>query len=206
MEELEKNDIAQQYFEKDAEILGDNGVHPKDVSEQGGGVIKSSYWKFIGGFFALLLVGFIGIPFIGNYVQEQEDKAQEEKFAAGVQYMQEMQERLKNDTDGGATAQETLALFTAALKKGDIEQANKYFVIEPKDRQEGLIDVLKNIQESGRFEEFVGYVEDVDFMSNSSSGSVAIFRNINKEGIADVSLEITKDNYSTVWKIEGLMF
>ena len=206
MEELEKNDIAQQYLEKDAEILGDNGVHPKDNGEQGGGVIKSKYWKFVGGFFALLLVGFIGIPFIGNYVQEQEDKAQEEKFAAGVQYMQEMQERLKNDTDGGATAQETLALFTAALKKGDIEQANKYFVIEPKDRQEGLIDVLKNIQESGRFEEFVGYVEDVDFMSNSSSGSVAIFRNINKEGIADVSLEITKDNYSTVWKIEGLMF
>ena len=139
-------------------------------------------------------------------MQEQEDKAQEEKFAAGVQYMQEMQERLKNDTDGGATAQETLALFTAALKKGDIEQANKYFVIEPTDRQEGLINILKEIKDSGKFDEFVGYVEKIKYMSNSSDEHVFVFDALNKEGMSDLTIEITKGKYSTVWKIYGLMF
>lgn len=206
MEEQDKKDIATQYLEKDAEILKENGVVQKNSIEQEQSVSKNRYWRFVGGFFVLLFIGFIGIPFIGKYMQKQEALMQQEQYAASDRAMIELQERLKNDTNGGATAQETLALFTAALKKGDIEQANKYFVIEPKNRQEALINRLKQIKESGKFEAFVGLVEKMKYMPDSSSETLATFMTLNKEGMSDLSFEITKGKYSTVWKIHGLMF
>ena len=204
--EEQDNKIIAQYFEKDGEVLQENGVSPKSVAQQGGGMIKSHYWKFVGGFFALLMIGFIGIPVVGQYVQKQEEQAQKEQDAASTQYITDLQERLKNDKDGGATAEETLKLFTEALRKGDIEQAGKYFVIEPKERQDALIGRLNEIKEGGEFENFLGYLEKVQYMPKSSSDGDNFFRHLNKGGMADLSIEITKDKYSTVWKIENLIF
>lgn len=210
MEEQHKEEIIAQYLEKDAEILKTNGLTEaqerlKNVNGEQGS-IKSHYWKFIGGFFALLLIGFIGIPAVGQYMQKQEDAMRVEQIATNERLMNELQERLKNDKNGGATPEETLKLFTAALKKGDIEQAEKYFVIEPQERREMLIGRLEEIREEGKFETLLGYLNELDYMPKSSDEQVAIFRNLNKEGMADLSIEITKDKYSTVWKIESLMF
>lgn len=204
--EEQDNKIIAQYLEKDAEILKENGVAPKNDPQQGGGSPKSKYWKFVGGFFALLLIGFIGIPAVGQYVQQQEAKTRAEQVENNERLMNELVERLKNDKDGGATAEETLKLFTEALKRGDIEQAGKYFVIEPKERQEMLINRLEEIREEGKFEMMLSDLEKVKHISSESTKSLKVFESFNKDGIVGLSMEITKDNYSAVWKIENLIF
>ena len=52
---------------------------------------------------------------------------------------------MKNDTFGGATPEETLALFIEALEAEDVELASKYFL--PDDREEMKSDLEKAKQE-----------------------------------------------------------
>ena len=60
MEEQNNGDLIAQYLEKDAEVLKENGLHAQPKPSEAGSV-KGHYWKFVGGFFVLLLLGFIGI-------------------------------------------------------------------------------------------------------------------------------------------------
>lgn len=205
MEEQKENIVAQ-YLEKDAEILKENGLAPHGDPEQGGGSPKSKYWKFVGGFFALIFVGVIGIPMVGQYIEKQEDAKRAQDTENYMRFTLDLQERLKNDKNGGATPEETLQLFTDALKAGDIEQANKYFVIYPEERQEALIGRLEDVQNRGEFEVLISDLEKSKYMSNSSDEYVAVFDAFNKKGMSNLTVEITKDNYSTVWKIENFMF
>ena len=205
MEQQNENIIAR-YQEQDAEILKGNGLTPKNGPEQGGGSLKSKYWKFVGGFFVLMLVGIIGIPLVGQYMQKQEEEEKQARYAASDQAFAELQERLKNDTDGGATPEETLKMFTDALKAGDVEQASKYFVIEPKERQEALIDLIGKLQDVGEMEKFIEYLGKAKLEKDSdTSYGYAPFSYL-ENGRAQIFVEITKDKYSTVWKIESLMF
>ncbi|HAL25054.1 MAG: hypothetical protein UX49_C0020G0011 [Candidatus Wolfebacteria bacterium GW2011_GWC2_46_275] len=212
MEEQQKEGIIAQYLEKDAELLGENGIAGTEQRDKGTngnseqGSIKNHYWKFIGGFFALLLVGFIGIPAIGMYIQKQEDMEFVEGMERNQQAMSELQERLKNDKDGGATPEETLQLFTAALKKGDIEQAEKYFVIEPQKRQDMLIANLDRIRAEGKFETLLDYLGKAKLEKDSNSSDNNVWFSYLENGRAQIGVEITKDKYSSVWKIENLAF
>ncbi|MBI4130673.1 hypothetical protein HY468_05120, partial [Candidatus Roizmanbacteria bacterium] len=45
-----------------------------------------------------------------------------------LEYFDNLEDEYRNDTYGGATPEETLALFIAALEAGDIELASKYFL------------------------------------------------------------------------------
>lgn len=203
MEERDENIIAR-YLKQDAEILKDNGLAPKNDSEQGGGSPK--YWKFVGGFFVLIFIGVIGIPMVGQYMQKQEDAKRTQDTENYMKFTLDLQERLKNDKDGGATPEETLKMFTDALKAGDMEQANKYFVFEPKERREALIGRLEGIQQEGRFDMLLSDFGIVKYIASESSESLKVFEALDKEGMVGLSVEIIKSNYSTVWKIENLMF
>lgn len=206
MEEQKENIVAQ-YLEKDAEILKENGLAPHGDPEQGGGSPKSKYWKFVGGFFALIFVGVIGIPMVGQYIEKQEDAKRAQDTKNYMRFTLDLQERLKNDKDGGATPEETLKMFTDALKAGDIEQASKYFVIYPEEKQAMLIDLLGKLERAGELGKFVEYLERVKLETGGDAldGDI-MFSYLNKEGKIDIAVEITKSNYSTVWKIENLMF
>lgn len=176
-------------------------------SEQGGGSPKSKYWKFVGGFFVLILVGVIGIPMVGQYMQKQEDAKRAQDTENYMKFTLDLQERLKNDKDGGATPEETLKMFTDALKAGDIEQASKYFVFYPEEKQAALIGLLGKLENAGELGKFVEYLEKVklEVGGDALDGDI-MFSYLNKEGKIDIAVEITKSNYSTVWKIENLMF
>jgi len=203
MEEQNEKIIAQ-YLEKDGEILKENGLHVAGAGQEGS--IKSHYWKFIGGFFALMLVGIIGIPMVAQYMEKQEEKAREESAANYMQLVTDLQERLKNDKDGGTTPEETLEMFTAALEKGDIDQASKYFVFEPKERREELIGLLEKIQKEGKFEALLEYLGKATLAKDSDTSYGYAGFSYLKNGRAEIFVEITKSKYSTVWKIYGLMF
>ena len=68
----------------------------------------------------------------------------------GEIYEKQVQEELnkyKNDFDGGKTPEETLDLYIAALRAGDIEKASKYYEIGL--QQENLLDLKSQLQKMG---------------------------------------------------------
>lgn len=50
-------------------------------------------------------------------------------------YEDELKAKYTADTDGGKTPEETIDLFIAALKAGDIEKASKYYVLEKQQEE-----------------------------------------------------------------------
>lgn len=75
-----RNDIITQYFEKDAEVLKENGLVEAQARLNSGdgekGAIDNRYWKFIGGFFTLLFIGGLIIILVSSYIRAEELAAQ----------------------------------------------------------------------------------------------------------------------------------
>jgi len=81
-------------------------------------------YKFFGGLILILVFGF-GIYYGVRFYQNRSD------FKALADYNSYV-EQFKNDTVGGKTPEETLKMFVAALKKGDVELASQYFSLDKK--------------------------------------------------------------------------
>jgi len=109
--------------------------------------------------FVLVLL-IINIGF-GIYQKWQTEKRIDELNEELLRIEQEIYDARAADVVGGATPQETLEMFIAAVEAGDYEQASKYFVVEKqeqwkKDLQEvgeaqnlnGLLDPLIDVKDS----------------------------------------------------------
>lgn len=205
MEEQNENIIAK-YLKKDAEVLTENGIPRAGGSEQGGGSPKSKYWKFIGGFFGLVLITFTGILVVGQYMQKQEEKARHERIVAGMRAMQDIQDQLKNDKDGGVTPEETLKLFTAALKDGNIEKAKLYYSPYPPKRSVMFKNRLDQLNEEGKIAELINLLGKVKEEKSEREDSLAWFSYIEKDKSV-ITIELTKaEQFSNIWKIESLAY
>ncbi|PIP73997.1 MAG: hypothetical protein COW88_00270 [Candidatus Lloydbacteria bacterium CG22_combo_CG10-13_8_21_14_all_47_15] len=115
-----------------------------------------------------------------------------------AEYTENLKEAYRNDTYGGDTPEETLNLFIDALKAGDTALAAKYFIVEKQARMaeelragidSGGVDLFLTSLEGNRTES--GYAED-HFFSYEIKGNLAM------------TIELVKNPYSPVWKIESL--
>ena len=79
-------------------------------------------------------------------------------------------ERKESDKWGGKTPEETVRLFTEAVKKGDFDLASKYgnreqiMPVLEKMKAEGKIDQLINWLETGKIKEFLGIGENKEII------------------------------------------
>ena len=71
-------------------------------------------------------------------------------------WMGELQAPYINDTYGGATPEETFDLYLAALKKGDLELASKYFVVNKQARE------LQDLQKESDLTNYIKELEGID--------------------------------------------
>lgn len=71
---------------------------------------------------------------------------------AGDALRQQAEERLRSDKYGGKTPEETFDLFIAALEKGDIELASKYFVVQ---KQDGWSKTLAEYNKKALLSDFI---------------------------------------------------
>ncbi len=55
-------------------------------------------------------------------------------------------DKFRNDTYGGKTPEETLKLFVAALKKGDVLLASKYFALDQNGSREKWVKYLEDVK------------------------------------------------------------
>lgn len=99
----------------------------------------------------LWFLGTYGYQIQNYYIQ----KSQEKYLAQVEENRARLLEAQKNDTFGGKTPEETLDLYIAALKAGDIELASKYYVVSVETGD-------SRIKEKERFEKILGKDGNLD--------------------------------------------
>ncbi len=106
---------------------------------------KRKYWKFVAGFFAVI-IGIFVLANVGIWLWQKYDLWQGQKRVQNLaealkKAEQEDYKRAMADTYGGKTPQETLQMYIDAVEKGDYELASKYFI---GDNQEEELKRLKS--------------------------------------------------------------
>lgn len=167
-------------------------------------------WKFLFGFIAIIVIVGGGYyawliflnPDARNRISPQE---MQENYELFTRQKTLYEEAMKNDTYGGKTPEETLALFIKALEKGDVDLASKYFLIGEKITQKEWADGLKTKGSSGGLEKIIEIIRTAK-PSNRDTGSphVKEFVVFSNDQTVDYSIILKLNTFSNVWKIESL--
>ncbi len=86
----------------------------------------------------------------------------------------QLQELYRNDKYGGKTPEETFDMFIAALEKGDVELASKYFVLE---KQESWLKTLEEYKSKALLSNLTAELENNknNWKLNNTSDETAAF-------------------------------
>jgi hypothetical protein len=161
---------------------------------------KSFTLKFLGIVAAALVV----IAGLSVYSDWRGRKNVENAAEALKRFEKEEYERAMADTYGGKTPQETLDMFVDALRKGDVELASKYFMLDDNLSREKWVDYLANIKQKGLLVIMADDVaQEARPLGSSREGAFA-FALFNKDGTVGVQILMQFNKYSQVWKIESL--
>lgn len=107
------------------------------------------------------------------------------------------------DTYGGKTPKETLDLFVAALRAGDVELASKYFLINEKATREEWVKYLTQVQEKGLLAKMAEDIaRDAKPFGNPPEGEF-YFGLFNNDGTVAIPIDMRLNTYTKVWKIES---
>ncbi len=159
-------------------------------------MINSRSIKLIGIAVMFIIVS-LGVWFGTSLIDPQTQEAKEER--AMQEYWDDLTEQYENDTYGGSTPEETIALFISALEVGDIELASKYFVI---DEQEEQLEYLVGIQKKELIERLISVLENsgdkYPLVEGNNDRFIFEFFDNEKELILQIDLAVTKNN---IWKI-----
>lgn len=131
----------------------------------------------------LLGILVLALPQSGETDRERAEKAAEA-----------MNKEQMEDVYGGATPEETLKLFTDALKKGDTELASKYFLIEDREEQKEYLD---SVASRGNLYKIW---EDIDKGKIKLDGETAYF-SVSENGVEVAAMFLGKSPYTGKWKI-----
>ena len=134
----------------------------------------------------------------------RENRALQESYRNYSNWENDYKSAMTADTYGGKTPQETLDLFVAALKKGDLELASKYFSLgsDGKTRKE-VTDGLMASKTAGKFGDLTKVIEGMEYEPADSDDHVAFFRSKSSGG-QDYEIELGLNIYSKTWKIESM--
>lgn len=112
-------------------------------------------------------------------------------------------EAMTADTYGGKTPQETLDLFVDALRKGDVELASKYFMLDDNLSREKWLDRLSDIKNRDLLNIMAQDISTAEFYKkiNDESENFIIY---NDDKTDSLLINMAFNKYSEVWKIESL--
>lgn len=105
-----------------------------------------------------------------------------------------MNKEYAEDTYGGTTPEETIRLFTDALKKGDTALASMYFL--PEDRAE----IKLRLDEDVKREVIEKMLKDIQSAKITIKDGDA-FLSLVKEGVISAGLVLSRSEYTGRWKI-----
>lgn len=154
----------------------------------------NAYLKYISGFVGILIVG--GLVLFG--IREYRYRTSPEYQA--MKYFNSLADQYAKDTYGGDTPEETLRLFIDALKKGDVELASRYFVVE---KQEEKLAELKIGKEKGNLEKLIKLLSQLNYKNQYADGSYEISL-LEKGKPIEYGVHFVLNEKTKKWKIERL--
>ena len=113
---------------------------------------KPRFWKFAAWFVGIVVI-VLAAASLASYVspEARRDRELQRNYLQYQKGMSEFEAAMRADTYGGKTPQETLDMFVDALKKGDVELASRYFVLNgPLSRGEWKTEIEKRKEELER--------------------------------------------------------
>ena len=114
-----------------------------------------------------------------------------------------VEEAWRNDTYGGKTPQETLDMFIAALKAGDVELASKYFALDDNLSRKEWEDLLARVKTQNKLMQMSDDLRSYDD-STVSINNYHLFLYRNDDGTVGLQMTLVFNPVSKVWKIESL--
>jgi len=159
--------------------------------------IYTKWWFWVGVVVLVIIVWFLagGQNDIQKTLDEQYMENAERKA-------EELREAYKNDPYGGNTPEETMELFVDALKKGDLELASRYYVVE---QQDDIYNKLPQGVESGGINTLLDYYEDGGvikiFYDYINEYEISVIKNKNEPGF---TFRLTLNQETNKWKILDL--
>ena len=150
-------------------------------------------FKFAGGAVAIAVLG-IGALFAVDYLRYQNSPEYQAEMQA-----EQIKKEYAEDPYGGDTPEETLGLFVDALKKGDIDLAAKYFVL---DRQDQWREDLEKIKDKGLLDEMVRDLER-EKHKDRINDNYFTFSIANDQNEVALTITITR-GLNKKWKIQDL--
>jgi len=174
---------------------------------------KKSWYRFTIALFVIFIIAMIGIAVFEKYFSPEAKQNEQERLMEQqtLQRVQELETALRNDTVGGKTPEETLALFLSALKNNDIELAGQYFALNTNEqspyyltRQE-WIDGLRQKQKENKITEVVSLIEKMVPSKRDTGSQYSVdYVLLNEDRMAEYSMRFQFNKYSNVWKIESM--
>lgn len=164
-------------------------------------------WKFFLAALGIIMLAELGYLAWNNYLSEdaKSNRAAKENYDAYIKFTNQYETAMKNDTYGGKTPQETLDMFIDALKKGDVELASKYFILqEDGSRDPDILNMLQKNKDNESLQNFLIIVQKlVPSSVDTGSEDSYVFFVPDSQGMADYSMFLRRNKYSQTWKIES---
>ena len=107
------------------------------------------------------------------------------------------------DTYGGKTPQETLDMFVDALKKGDVELASKYFLLDENLSREKWANLLVVNKDKNLLQVMADDLLTAEFYKSPSENKQQ-FIIYNKDRTDSLIINLVLNKFSQFWKIESL--
>ncbi len=167
---------------------------------------KSTYWKFAAVFLATIVLVGSGFFVWKRYfsLEARRQKEIQRNYELATKTINTYEEAMRQDTYGGKTPQETLNMFVDALKKGDIELASKYFLLDDTGKvNKKWIDLLNKVKQEGNLNRMANDLERYD-EARKTFDPYYIFIYKNNDGTIGLQMTMMFNKYSQVWKIESL--
>ncbi|MEK7067273.1 MAG: hypothetical protein AAB950_00525 [Patescibacteria group bacterium] len=149
------------------------------------------WFRNILGFLAVLFLGFAVFFAVEQYRYYKSPQHKAEK------YFNDLREKYEADTYGGSTPEETLQLFVDALKKGDVDLASKYFMVEEQEKEKTYLQEMKD---KGLLASVIENINKLELTKNN--GKEAFFVLANKMNVVEIQVILQK--ISNRWKISEL--
>ncbi len=167
-------------------------------------------------FLIVVVVVIIGIVLAWTFFNPDARRAREmnENYERVQKWIEDAEQLKAADNYGGKTPQETLDLFVAALRNGDMELASKYFVADiraletehPILSKQKWLDDLMGAQQENRLGEIADIVEravpDFENRAYENDFKFAVYKKGSQELEVYINLEFNEA--SGVWQIESL--
>jgi len=169
---------------------------------------RRHFFKNIVLFFVIIIVVGGGYSVWNNYLSPSAKYASqmEANYQKYLDWQKKYEQAMRADTYGGKTPEETLKMFTEALKNKDIELASKYFVLnENGERDKKIKENLQKILNENQIEKVIDIVSRLrPSQRDTGDENLKEFVLLNQQKFVEYSVTLRLNKYSNVWKIESL--